>query len=312
MRRVKPNKSDDSMYFKNKNKKGSAEFFSSGCTLLDCILGGGWATSRIFNIVGDKSTAKTGLAIEAFANFQLKYPKGEMYFEEAEAAFDRHYGRKLGFPDAVDIMPFSETVEEVFDHLNKISTGKVPKLFILDSLDALSDKAEQSRGMDEGTYGMSKAKQMSTLFRKLRGQLARTNTTLGVISQVRDKISNVAFGKKQTRSGGRALDFYASQVVWLANLNKRHREVRKLKRAVGVNLKALCEKNKVGRPFRDCNFPYLFEYGVDDTIANSKFLKDHRVDVPLNCSDEELRNIVIELWEEIEEGFNPNRSKYDV
>ena len=34
------------------------EFIRTGCTLLDCVVGGGWPLGRIVNIVGDKSTGK--------------------------------------------------------------------------------------------------------------------------------------------------------------------------------------------------------------------------------------------------------------
>lgn len=72
--------------------------FSSGCTALDMALGGGWATRRMINIVGDKSTGKTLLAIEACAQFLLKFPDGEIVYCEVEAAFDKGYAAALGMP----------------------------------------------------------------------------------------------------------------------------------------------------------------------------------------------------------------------
>ena len=41
-------------FLENKN----LEFVSSGCKILDCVLGGGYPLGRIANIVGDKSTGK--------------------------------------------------------------------------------------------------------------------------------------------------------------------------------------------------------------------------------------------------------------
>ena len=305
MKRVRLKKQKEFEYDDDKVK-----FFSSGCTLLDCTLGGGWALGRIGNIVGDRSTAKTGLAMEAFANFEQKFKKGNMYFQEAEAAWDMPYAKRLGFPDDAEVLPFAQTVEEFNKQLHEIANGEEPKLVVLDSLDALSDRREQERDIDKGQdYNTGKALQMSAMFRKLRGRLARTNTSLIVISQVRDKI-NVTFGKKQTRSGGRALDFYASQVIWLSIASKKWTTVKKIKRATGVNIKAYCDKNKVGRPFRECEFPYIFEYGADDDAANLKYLRSIGVKIPRNMSEEDAKELVIQTWDEIEDGFTPKRSKY--
>src|SRR5260370_36692879 len=73
-------------------------FVKSGCTLLDCALGGGWVLGRVVNIVGDKSTAKTALAVEALTNFVRDYPDGKAAYRDAEAAFDQGYSEAMGLP----------------------------------------------------------------------------------------------------------------------------------------------------------------------------------------------------------------------
>ncbi|MGL1102728.1 recombinase RecA, partial [Vibrio parahaemolyticus] len=50
---------------------------------------------------------------------------------------------------------------------------------------------------------------MSQALRKLTGVVARTNTCLIFINQVREKIG-VMFGNPETTTGGRALKFFAS------------------------------------------------------------------------------------------------------
>ena len=194
--------------------------FSTGCTLLNCVLGGGWAYSRVANIIGDKSTGKTLLAIEACANFALENPTGKIVYVEAEAAFDEDYAESLGlplgrveFPDGID------TVEDVFEDLDKRMAEDVRTLYIIDSFDALSDRDEAKRAIDQGSYGQSKQKKTSELFRRMIQRFKRSNVTLLIISQVRDAIG-VAFGDKLKRSGGRALDFYATHALWLAHLGQ--------------------------------------------------------------------------------------------
>src|SRR5206468_8961680 len=109
------------------------------------------------------------------------------------------------------------------------------------------DDAEQKREIDDGSYGANKAKKMGELFRRLVADLEEANVLLIVVSQLRDKIG-VMFGEKQTRTGGRALDFYASHIVWLAEIGKIKKTIQKVERVIGVNVRARVKKNKVGLP----------------------------------------------------------------
>lgn len=257
--------------------KTNIEFIGSGCKLLDLALGGGgWAEGRIANVVGDKSSGKTLCMIEACANFAMKYPRGKIRYRESEAAFDIPYAEALGMPvDRVDFgTDLLETVEDMFEDLTSIvSKANSPELFICDSLDALSDRGEMARGIDEGSYGTGKAKKMSELFRRLVRQLRNKNVTIIIVSQVRDKIG-VTFGRKTTRTGGRALDFYASQVLYLSQVGKITETIDGLKRPTGVKVKAKVDKNKVGLPYREVDFEIQFGFGVDDLRACLTYLKE--------------------------------------
>ena len=313
------------------------KFISSGCELLDCALGGGYAQGRVINIVGDKSTGKTLLAIEICANFAIAFPKGIIRYKEAEAAFDKNYAKVLGAP--LSNMEFEEefdTVEEfekdVTDFCARVTKKRVPGLYIVDSLDALSDKAELKRDIEKGTYGASKAKLMSEFFRRNKRKLQKAKVTLLIISQVRDKI-NVLFGRKWSRSGGKAMDFYASQVLYLAEVKKLYRTVRKVKRAYGVVIRAKVTKNKVGIPFREVDFSLIFGYGIDDVLASLDWLKSVNelglIGLKANCSVikeakaikqlpskqrhrrvAEIKQAVHNLWIDIEIDFLPKERKY--
>lgn len=332
--RLKEDRGDGGNYFADPDKEG-VDFISSGSKLLDLALGGGgWAENRIANIVGDKSTGKSLLCIEACVNFAFKYPKGKIRYREVESAFDQGYAAALGMP--VDRVDFGDeqinTVEELFDDLSSIVSGaKHNELVIVDSLDAISDEAEMSRDLSQGSYGAEKAKKMSQLFRRLTRDMAHKHVTLIIVSQVRDKI-NAMFGRKTTRSGGRALDFYASQVLYLAHLGTLNKTVRGMKRPIGVKVKAKVDKNKVGLPFREAEFQIRFGYGVDDVQACVDWLteakmtkelgltKDEAKDylsVLLNMSAEDadaevarLHSLVGQAWREMDMKVLPARSKY--
>lgn len=328
-------------YFAQTVKEG-VEFLTSGCTLVDCAIGGGWAMGRVVNIVGDKSAGKTLLAIEACANFDQKYPQGYIRYAEAEAAFDQKYAEALGLPEGKvdfeggDPEKGINTVEDFFADMNRCldKHGDKPMLYILDSLDALSDAAEAGREIDEGSFGANKAKKMGELFRRLVRRIEESRCLLVIISQLRDKIG-VTFGEKQTRSGGRALDFYASQVVWLADVGKIVKEADGIKRVVGNDVRLRVKKNKVGLPFRECEYPVIYGYGVDDMTAGVQWLLDSGCEERLKevgmskagwkvrCTS--LRNkggdvardvrrqldaIVREEWTRIERKFLPQSKKY--
>ena len=317
------------------------QYFSSGCSVLDLSLGGGWVRSRIINVVGDKSTGKTLLAIEAAANFIRESKNGLVRILDAEAAFDPKYAETVGLPTrstefaAKDDDEPIDTVEDFYDDL--LSTlEKNPNrdvFYVLDSLDALTDRAEVKRDLSEGTYGASKAKMMSQIFRRIARRLKNSRVTLFVISQIRDKM-DVSFGKKWTRSGGKALDFWAYQVVELQHLGRLKKTRKKVERAYGVKIKSLVSKNKLGPPFRIAEFPIHFGYGVEDLVATLQFLMTvgaasqvegisskeeaqkilKRID---RIDDDEYDSLVVssskvlrEKWNEIEEDFRPSRSKY--
>lgn len=311
--------------------KAGLEFIHSGCRTLDLALGGGWVEDRVMNIVGDKSTGKTLLCIEACANFALKHKKGRLRYRESEAAFDQPYAQALGMPvDRIDFGDPLETVEDLFEDLEAVVKGaRGPELYICDSLDALSDRAEMLRDMDQGTYGAEKAKKMSQLFRRIIRELERRHVTVMIVSQVRSKIG-ISFGRSTTRTGGRALDFYASQVLYLAHIGSVVQTVRGTKRPVAIKVKAKVDKNKVGLPFREAEFKIRFGFGIDDAEACVKWLegvkalkemtklpaKDYLDDLAdLSYGDycdelADLHDVVDKHWYSIEKSLMPTRQKY--
>lgn len=320
--------------------KSNLQFIGSGCVLFDCVLGGGWPLGRISNLVGDKSTGKTLCAIEAAANFIRKWPDGHIWYREAEAAFDETYAETLGLP--VDKVDFGEdgidtqweTIEDIYEDLQAccalaIKSGQ-PGLYIVDSLDALSSRAELARNIDEGTYGMEKQKQLGQLFRRLTRDIKQANVAVIIVSQVREKIG-MAFGDKVRRSGGKALDFYASIVVYLSHLKRLKRTIGGISRPTGIIVRVKCEKNKISMPFRECEFSLRFGYGIDEMAASIAWLDQARKAKPLLdgvASDKYLaeteslegsdyrkrcatvRKAVRVAWREVEESFTPVRRKY--
>ena len=238
-------------------------------------------------------------------------------------------------PPGIDYVRGLDTVEAWYENISEwlvSNKSNQPCLYILDSLDALSDAAEMERDMEKGSYGGEKAKKLSQLFRRLIRDMGNSNCTLIIISQIRDKM-NVMFGETKTRSGGRALDFYASQIVWLAEVFKVKVSVRGMDRIIGIEVRAKVKKNKVGVPYREADFIIRFGYGIDDETSLANFLKDAKVldgkkEFPetiaaikearllkdrkaLNRIGADLRAKALEVWTEIEEHVAVPIRKYE-
>jgi RecA/RadA recombinase len=358
-----------STYFADPDKDG-IEFVRAGCAVFDAMCGGGYPLGRVVNIVGDKSAGKTLLTMEAFANFHQQWPEDPMRYGESEHAFDEPYAEAIGIPMGSISMPSKEvdskgkpvpfqTIEDFASDLeafcDRCIKGKHHGgIYAVDSLDALSDEAEMNRseklakarvrerddddgegGKVAGTYGAAKAKQMSEMFRRLVRKLEEANVLLIVVSQLRDNIGAM-FGEKSKRSGGRALDFYASIVVWVRDIGKIKQTREGITRVIGVDVQARVKKNKVGLPFRECEYPIMFGYGIDDLSADVEWLFSvKRDDVLLrefamskegykvrlanlrNKGGESvremrkrLREVVFNEWRTIEQGFLPKARKY--
>ena len=304
------------------------QFVSTGCTLLDCALGGGFVLGRVANIVGDKSTSKTGIATECLINFVKNYPEGRAAYRDAEAAFDQPYAEMMGLPlSKIDFGQPLLTAEELHRDLEKFIERQIkadkPGIYIIDSLDALSDEAELERDIGKKTYGANKAATLSEMFRRITPRVEASKVLFLVVSQVRDNIGAM-FGEKHKRSGGKALDFYASQIVWLAHLGQLKRTYKKIQRPYGIEVGFNVKKNKISFPFRKGEFEFHFGYGIEDLKTNANWLKKlGRLAMEESLSDldklsnaeyagfeKELKRQAIEAWNEIEEGFLPKRSKY--
>jgi RecA/RadA recombinase len=297
--------------------------------------GGGWALGRMVNVVGDSSSGKTLLAIEACANFARLYGVEHIRYCETEAAFDEGYAHTLGLPEGISLTRDVRTAEAWSDDLSdflKRCEGPAA-LYCIDSTDALSSIGESSREIsDKQTYGTEKAKVFSEMFRRQTKDLERKNCCLFVISQTRDNIGNMFVTKR--RAGGNALDFYASQIVWLHEVGKERRSVSEVERTIGIKVRAQNKKNKISQPFREVEFLLVFSYGVDDELSMITWLKknkagdeglqhtldryamqvrkarDQRDLDKLGAFAGELRAHTRARWMEIEEALRPKVSKY--
>lgn len=258
------------------------ERITTGSTMLDLALNGGFLSKRITNLVGDPSTGKTLIAIETIANIKRKYPKEkiECLFIDAENTYDLKFANMLGVTNNdVDVIvkdPTNITIEEVFEDILKFcgdtQAQKVPKIIVVDSLDALRSKVQMKRADDnKGILGTERAVAFAKAMRDVVGHISMSNVLLILISHAKVVIGN--YFPIKTRSGGVSLDYYSSQTIYLSRRKTLKRTISGIDKVTGVSIFANVKKNKTGVPERTASFDILNTFGINDLGSIVDFLK---------------------------------------
>jgi len=328
--------------------------FSTGCTLIDLTVGGGlrlgFNAGHIVNICGGESTAKSFLAAEIIANAKDKYGKKfKWVYDDAESGFTFNTKLLYGF----DIIPEdgikSNTVEDAYSNLRTFLESLKKNefgIYVIDSLDGLtSDQMieisnerfsafKKGKEFNKGSYKMEAAKFLSQeFFRGLANIMQDKNVMLLVISQVRYNIDSFS-RKKYTRSGGKALDHYCHDILWLKKIS----EMKTKDLPFGLYINAKTSKSKTPRPYRSCNFNIIFDYGVDNIgscldylfdlrgkpgklLTSAKSINFDNESILMSRNDlidkiedskkmqKELKRRVVEKWEKAEAAIKTNRKR---
>lgn len=337
--------------------KGS-DYLSTGSTLLDLAcsdsIKGGLLKGKFYFFVGDSSSGKTWLSMTCLAeaainpnfnDYRFIYDNGEDgALMDIEKYFGKAVARRLESPakDSDGNPVHSTSVEEFYYHVDDAIKAGKPFIYILDSMDSLSSDDEISKFTEAkeahrkgkevaGSYGDGKAKKNSANLRKLISPLRDSNSILIILCQTRD---NLGFGfEKKTRSGGKALRFYACLEMWSSVKKKIVKIVREKKRQLGVESLIEIKKNRITGKERSIVIPIYHSSGIDNIGSCVDYLmeeghweqKGNSIVVPEfdfkglreklikyiedNNLEDQVKQIVQTVWDDIEEACAVKRKK---
>lgn len=340
-------------------KFNPSDFISSGSTLLNLAMTDhpfcAWQLGKMANLIGDSSSGKTFIVLTTFAEAAVnKHMKNHrLVFDDVENAnefnmeylFGENLAERIEAPaetEEGDNLP-SDTIEDFHDNILTNIENKQPCIYALDSFDALDAEADQDKVEEfrkarrkgteaKGTYGMAKPKKASEILRQVVGKLKRTSSSLIIVSQTRDDINPMSFTKK-TRSGGKALKFYATHEIWTASGGA----IKKGDKVIGVKCIAKVSKNKITGKVREVQFPIYYDMGIDDIASCIEWLVKEgfwtqakgaqAIDpkgtfdlvkgtkasliaaIEKGCLERKLSMFVGKCWNEVEDSLKLNRKK---
>lgn len=274
---------------KKKPSNKTEDILSSGSTLLNLACTnnpyGAFTKGKYYFLVGDSASGKTFLSMTCFAE-ALRHPSFKDYrliYDNVEDGMNINLERLFNREVAERVEPprrdkdgdpiYSTLIEEFYYNLSDaIKSGK-SFIYVLDSMDGLDSEAEQTKFEAEkeahekgktvaGSYGTQKARQNSSNMRRAVNKLKKSGSILIVISQTRDNIGP-GFNPK-TRSGGKALTFYATIEIWSSITGKITRKVKGKTRQIGVHIDLKVKKNRITGELHGTKMDIYPSYGIDD------------------------------------------------
>ena len=291
--------------------KQKVETISSGSIGIDIALGGGYAKGRIIEIYWPESSWKTTLTLHAIAEVQKA--GWVAAFIDAEHALDPEYAKKIWVNINELLISQPDYGEQALEIVDKLVNSWAVDLIIVDSVAALTPKAEIEWDMWDSHMWLQ-ARLMSQALRKITWNINRSNCTVIFINQLRMKIW-VMFGSPETTTWGNSLKFYASQRIDIRRKAKIETGTGDKKEVVWNETTVKVIKNKIAAPFREAVVDIMYnewisrvweiiEFGVNMDIIKKAGSFYAYWEIKLGQGKENVKNFLkenTEIANEIEE-----------
>lgn len=315
-------------------------YIPTGSTLFNLALSddpfGGYLPGTMANLIGDSSSGKSLLALTSFAMMAQdeRFDDYEFVYDDVEAAcafnMEHLFGKKAA--KRINRKVVSSTIQDYRRNLFNFMDKDKPFVYVLDSFDALTSEEEMKRTKKDdggGSYKTEKPKIASEIFRQSVRRMQELNAFSLIISQTRDNIGFGAAFNPKTRSGGRALKFFASAETW-ASMEKQEKRKDLI---IGTNVCMKVTKNKCTGKKRSAYFPIYYDMGVDNVTSCVNYLIDQKrwgknkntidaVDIGFqgtfkkivehiedNNLEREIEQLTGDTWNEVEESVKLKRKK---
>lgn len=330
-------KSSKKTALKKANEGNFKTVISTGSTLLDLAIsgkrvrGGGCPGGIVVEAFGPSQSGKTALLSEMAGELIRK--GGDSQFHDPEARLDAEFAAIFGMTIDPEKYYQPDTVTQVFQKVNVWEAEPtIPNAvngIFADSLAALSTDLEMEKAEGD-KMGTRRAKEFSEQLRKNCRIIKQKNYLMVCSNQIRMNIDAGPYAAKFSTPGGKAFEFYASVRLKFGAPTKIYKTVKiagkEQKKVIGVETEIEVIKT-VDEPYRKCSIVIKYGYGIDDIMANLQYIKTNTTNTTYCVGDQklstsleeaiqkveeldlvtELKNEVIDLWEEIQEKFTMKR-----
>jgi len=212
---------------------------------------GGWPRGRVVELYGMESVGKSTLMMLAIAKCQAM--GGRAALIDAEQSLDKRYASILGVDLDKLIFVQPDYGEQALEVTNTLAKSSLVDMIGIDSVAALTPKAEVEDDMDSNHMGLQ-ARMMGQALRKISPVARETNTLILFSNQIRSKLGG--YGNPNTTPGGNALKFFASMRVELFRSGIDKEQASNI-------VKARVVKNKLGIPYQEAEFELLWGIGIN-------------------------------------------------
>lgn len=246
------------------------------------FLKGGIPGGKLIEAYGPPSSSKSLVATNLLRGCQKI--GGIPIIFDCENATNADFMAKASHLDCSKVIRYTpETIErcfnlmcQVIDKIREKKGNEFPILIVYDSIGVSPCEREFAETKLPQNYKPAdwkrivgrkeqpgeRAKACNAGLRKINSKIEKTNTTIFVINQTREKIGVLYGNPETTAGGGNALPFYASCRMRTQTQKKiihaQHKTV------VGVNLKIKNVKNRAFRPFVEIEgIKLYFDHGID-------------------------------------------------